>query len=471
MAEDFVPNPDADDGTFVSKNILFDSDSIESGVTQSSGPMNEWDRAYQRKIELQTPDDQLLSAEDEVQLESAVQAGKQAAVELMGSKHRSKTESAELTKLVESGQAARDTLILANMRLAAWFARQTMDFDKQRRQEHGKPGTTGRFTKDLSNLAGGELEYGDRMQLASIGLMRAAERHDPSKGRFTTYAMYCMEAELLRAVGQEQSPLKISFNRSAEINILRRTIEDYEIEGNLDPSDEILATNLGWSLEKTAFLHDLLIAKQPVSFEQVEEAVAAELAREDRLEQTDQAEALADTLADPGVDKTVLDEAAFSEMGFRLDQALSDLNDREQRIIELRLGLEDGERQTLEEVGREFGVTRDRIRQIEAVALAKLRHPMRSRGLREFLENEDDPIQGQSAQIRLTEAQEAKLNLRRSQPTSSQTERHFYLDDKLKFKHKAGERSRPYTLKELTDMRRQRQHTEESQGDTTTTEQ
>ncbi len=412
MAEKFVPNPDANDGTFVSENILFDSHPKEPEVASDTGPMSQWDRLYQERIESLNPDEKLLDPEEVAQLEANIKAGKQAAALLEGGvRHPTKAKLTELAQQVNNAQGARDALVVSHLRFAAWFVRETMDFNKQHRQARGERGPTGKFVRDLNTLSGSELDYDDRMQLASLGLLRAAEAHDPTKGSFSGYAMYCMEGELLREMAKDQSPLKIGTGRSAEISRLKRAIDDFEKKGIYEPTNDQLAEALNIYTYHAAYLRDLMVSRQRISFEQVEAEVAKDLDREDKLHNVEQPESLADQLPDSGVDRTLADEAALSELGYRLDQALAELSEREQRIIELRFGLEDNEPMTYEQIGREFGVTLERIRQIESQAMAKLRNPIRKTGLADFISSDEDPTLGQRAEITLSEGQNAALGV------------------------------------------------------------
>lgn len=439
---------------YYSPEELFDEYPTEE-IEVERGIMNEWDKAYQRRIEQLTPDEKLLSAEEENELTQTIKEGRRA-VTLLKTQGITEKYTKKYHKRVELGQAARDTLVTANLRLAAWFVRETMDFNKQQRLEKGERGKAGKIYENLTKLSGGEHDYGDRLQLATIGLIKAAENYQGGKGRFSTYAMYHMEGELGRALFKKQSPLSVPFGASeGALHLIKRAQMDFEDAGNLEPSYEELAQKLHWPIEKVAFFSDVENASQPVSFELVEEKVAKQLSDEAENKEGDKATSLTDILPDTGVYKSVFDEVALEELGYRLDEVLATFSNYEQRIIEMRYGLDTGEPMTLAEVGHEFNLTRERIRQIEAKILAKLRHPIRIGELRDFYNRvvyeQENPTLGLKTEVSLSEGQEATLGLKKSKPNA-------YIGPSLFFGSiRPGDLSarKRYTLEEMRKLKKE----------------
>ncbi len=284
----------------------------------------------------------LLTAEDEVELAKTIEAGLFADEKLNGGYPLFGAERADLAWLAADGVRGKQRLIEANLRLVVSIAKRYI---------------------------GRGLVFLDLIQEGNLGLIRAVEKFDYTRGyKFSTYATWWIRQAITRAIADQARTIRVPVHMVETINKLARVQRQLHQELGREATVDEIATELGVEPERVAEIQR--IAQEPVSLQ-------SPIGEEDSD--------LGDFIED--ADAVVpIEAAAFIMLQDQLDRVLCELSDREQRIIQLRFGLSDGHPRTLEEVGREFGVTRERIRQIESKTLAKLRHPSRALLLREYLD-------------------------------------------------------------------------------------
>ena len=214
------------------------------------------------------------------------------------------------------------------------------------------------------------MQFLDLIQEGNLGLIKAVEKYDYRKGfKFSTYATWWIRQAITRAIADQARTIRIPVHMVETINKLVRVQRQLLQELGREPSPEEIAENMDIPVERVREIQK--ISQEPVSLE-------TPIGEEEDSH-------LGDFIQDEHI-PVPADEAAHTLLREQLEKVMDTLSEREQKVLALRFGLEDGKPHTLEEVGREFQVTRERIRQIEAKALRKLRHPTRSRKLRDFLE-------------------------------------------------------------------------------------
>ena len=296
----------------------------------------------------------LLSAEEEIELAQKMEEGAVAAEKITIMKKRmeeaSEEEKAELQEEIKNLQVAVDVGSDAKKRLAEANLRLVVSIAKR--------------------YVGRGMLFLDLIQEGNLGLIKAVEKFDYRKGyKFSTYATWWIRQAITRAIADQARTIRIPVHMVETINKLIRVSRQLLQELGREPSPEEIAEEMNMPVDRVREI--LKISQETVSLE-------TPIGEEEDSH-------LGDFIKDDNV-PVPADAAAFTLLKEQLEEVLGTLTEREQKVLTLRFGLEDGRARTLEEVGKEFNVTRERIRQIEAKALRKLRHPSRSRKLKDYLE-------------------------------------------------------------------------------------
>ena len=286
----------------------------------------------------------LLTAEQEVMLAKRIEAGVSSTEQLdFESFQMGESQRSSLLAVARDGELAKRQLTEANLRLVVSIAKRYI---------------------------GRGMALLDLIQEGNLGLIRAVEKFDYTKGfKFSTYATWWIRQAITRAIADQARTIRIPVHMVETMNKVLRIQRQMLQEMGREPTVDEVAAKVEMTPEKVREIQR--IAQEPVSLE-------TPVGEEDDS-------SLGDFVEDPNViaPATAAARALLTEA---IEEALQELNAREQQVVRLRFGLEDGQVRTLEEVGKEFGVTRERIRQIESKTLAKLRHPTRSQRLRDYLE-------------------------------------------------------------------------------------
>ncbi len=340
LADDAVPPIEAleeiPEEEIVDPNTLVDAFNIDDPV-----------RMYLKeigKVNLLTPDEEIELAQDM----GAGDAAKEQLAELEEARREgqevvlSPEDEAELKRLVKKGEAAKQRLAEANLRLVVSIAKR---------------------------YVGRGMLFLDLIQEGNLGLIKAVEKFDYTKGyKFSTYATWWIRQAITRAIADQARTIRIPVHMVETINKVIRVSRQLLQELGHDPSPEEIAEEMNMPVDKVREI--LKIAQEPVSLE-------TPIGEEEDSH-------LGDFIPDEDASEPS-EAASFTLLKEQLVDVLGTLTPREEKVLKLRFGIEDGRTRTLEEVGKEFNVTRERIRQIEAKALRKLRHPSRSKKLKDFL--------------------------------------------------------------------------------------
>ena len=343
VSEDYIPElPDDVDPPVEDMEELSEEDMVDPNALMDTFGTDDPVRMYLKeigKVNLLTSDEEIGLAQDmnagtaaQEQLDELEKAGEEIPQELRR----------ELEKSIKRGERARQRLAEANLRLVVSIAKRSV---------------------------GRGMQFLDLIQEGNLGLIKAVEKFDYTKGyKFSTYATWWIRQAITRAIADQARTIRIPVHMVETINKVIRVNRQLLQELGHDPTAEETAEEMNMPVERVREI--LKIAQEPVSLE-------TPIGEEEDSH-------LGDFIPDEDASEPA-EAASFTLLKEQLVEVLSTLTPREEKVLKLRFGIEDGRTRTLEEVGKEFNVTRERIRQIEAKALRKLRHPSRSKKLKDFL--------------------------------------------------------------------------------------
>ena len=343
VGEDYIPElPDDVEPTIEAIEELPEEEIVDPNTMVDAFGTDDPVRMYLKEIG-KVP---LLTGDQEVRLATAMSAGNAAKERLAhveaGELTLTDEELAQAKAELKAGEKAKKQLVEANLRLVVSIAKR---------------------------YVGRGMLFLDLIQEGNLGLIKAVEKFDHTKGyKFSTYATWWIRQAITRAIADQARTIRIPVHMVETINKVIRVSRQLLQELGHDPSPEEIAEEMNMPVDKVREI--LKIAQEPVSLE-------TPIGEEEDSH-------LGDFIPDEGASEPS-EAASYTLLKEQLVSVLSTLTPREEKVLKLRFGLEDGRTRTLEEVGKEFNVTRERIRQIEAKALRKLRHPSRSKKLKDFL--------------------------------------------------------------------------------------
>ena len=343
VGEDYIPDlPDDVEPTIEAIEDLPEEEIVDPNSMADSLGTDDPVRMYLKEIGKVN----LLTSDEEIELAQIMEAGNAASEQLAELEKAGEDipdeVRVELTQAIKKGERAKQRLAEANLRLVVSIAKR---------------------------YVGRGMQFLDLIQEGNLGLIKAVEKFDFTKGfKFSTYATWWIRQAITRAIADQARTIRIPVHMVETINKVIRVSRQLLQELGHDPTPEEIAAEMNMPVERVREI--LKIAQEPVSLE-------TPIGEEEDSH-------LGDFIPDEDASEPA-EAASFTLLKEQLVEVLSTLTPREEKVLKLRFGIEDGRTRTLEEVGKEFNVTRERIRQIEAKALRKLRHPSRSRKLKDFL--------------------------------------------------------------------------------------
>ena len=386
VGEDYIPDlPDDADPPLEAMEDISEEEIVDPNSMVDSFGTDDPVRMYLKEIGKVN----LLSSDEEIELAQAMDAGnaaKEQLAELQAAGEEIPAEvQAELDKAIKKGERAKQRLAEANLRLVVSIAKryvgrgmQFLDLIQEGNvwqvyatwhPAEVRP-SCGMAEANLRLVVSIAKRYVlDLIQEGNLGLIKAVEKFDYTKGyKFSTYATWWIRQAITRAIADQARTIRIPVHMVETINKVIRVSRQLLQELGHDPTPEEIAEEMSMPVERVREI--LKIAQEPVSLE-------TPIGEEEDSH-------LGDFIPDEDASEPA-EAASFTLLKEQLVEVLSTLTPREEKVLKLRFGIEDGRTRTLEEVGKEFNVTRERIRQIEAKALRKLRHPSRSKKLKDFL--------------------------------------------------------------------------------------